>query len=660
MAILSLIVSRALTPAEALELAKDLCQSGRLDDAASLCAKILSANSSHSGTLHLLGLIAHRQGNRSSAVALIRQAAGAGPGFAPANNDLGNLLMEDGKTEAAIAEYRRAIQIAPDFPQAHNNLGNAFQIAGRLDESVACYRKALDLAPGYAEAHRNLGSALRRLGRQTEAVACFQTAVSLNPAYAEAIAQLVTEMKAVCDWSRIDELTRQLVGIVEARTATVNPFVFLSLETTAKQQWLCARHWASQYVDTGQTRELKPRPEARADNRITVGYLSADFQEHATGQLIGELFVLHNRDRFRVIGYSYGADEGSAMRRRLVASFDEFVDLEKASHAEAAARIRADGVDILVDLKGYTRYARPAIVALRPAPVQVSYLGFPGTMGTPAIDYIIADSFVIPPANEPYFSEQVAYLPECYSLNDTRRKIADRAPGRQECGLPEAGFVFCCFNASYKLTPVMFQVWMQLVKAIPGSVLWLLASNNEMQQNLRREAEASFPGAADRLVFAPELPNPEHLARLRLADLFLDTLPYNAHTLTIDALWAGCPVVTCAGETFAARVAGSMLCAIGLPELVTNSLADYEALSLRLAGEPDRLRQVRERLAVNLRSAPLFDCRRLTAHLETIFELMWQRYQQDGEPAAFSVLPAPRSPLLANPDSATLDSNAPA
>jgi protein O-GlcNAc transferase len=630
-------MSQAITADAALELARKLFNSGRLSEAAELCTKILKADPGHGQTLHLLGIVGYREGKRDQAMLLLRRAAEIAPDFAPAFNDLGNLLMEEGRTGEAIAEYRRAIHIAPDFPQAHNNLGNALQISGRMEESVCSYQSAISLAPGYAEAHRNLGSALRRLGRLTEALASFQTAVSLNPAYADAIAQLVQEMKSVCQWSRVGELTKQLVQVVESQTAPVNPFVFLSLETTARQQYLCARRWAAEHVDAGSTKPAPARPKALTPGRITLGYLSADFQDHATAHLTAELFTLHDRNRFRVIGYSYGADDGSAMRRRLMAAFDDFVDLEKTSHARAAEKISSDGVDILVDLKGYTRDARPGIVSMRPAPIQVSYLGFPGTMGTAAMDYIIADRFVVPPDHHPYFSESVVYLPECYQVNDSGRKIADRVPTRTECGLPEAELVLCCFNTSYKLTPPVFQIWVRLLEAIPGSVLWLLASNAEMVSNLRREAETQLAGSAGRLVFAPTLPNPDHLARLRLADLFLDTLPYNAHTLTSDALWAGCPVLTCAGDTFASRVAGSLLRAVGLPELVTSSLADYEALALRLARDPAQLGRFREKLRVNRSSAALFDCRRFTRHLESAFETMWRRYQQGEMPGPLVV-----------------------
>ena len=621
-------MSQALTIPQAVEVAKSLRDRGLLAEAVEVCDRILAADAVQAEALHLRGILAYQLGDREGAMRRLRKATRLAAGFATAHSDLGNVLMAEGRIVEAIAEYRQAAQLAPDSPEFHNNLGNACQIAGNLEESVACYRMALSLSPQYAEAHRNLGSALRRLGRITESAACFQAAFALNPGYAEALAQLLQDMKTACDWSRIAEFTGQLVDAVESQAAPVNPFIFLSLDTTPRQQYLCARQWATRHVDN--THTAPPVRRSDVGGRITLGYLSADFQDHATAQLTASLFALHDRERFRVIGYSYGADDGSAMRRRLAAGFDSFVDLEKASHAEAAARIRNDGVDILVDLKGYTRDARPQILALRPAPIQVSYLGYPGTMGTPAVDYIIADRFVIPAGQQEYFSEKVVYLPDCYQVNDPERTIAEPVPSRAECGLPETGFVFCCFNASYKLTPEMFRIWLRLLEAVPGSVLWLLASNREMVRNLRREVEARLPGGAGRLVFAPLLPNPEHLARLRLAGVFLDTLPYNAHTLASDALWAGCPVVTCAGRTFASRVAGSLLHAVGLPELVTESVDDYEVLARELALQPERLSAIRERLRANRTTAPLFDCSRFTRHLEEAYQEMWRTYPHAG------------------------------
>jgi protein O-GlcNAc transferase len=627
-------VPQPLAIGEALALARDLAQAGDLANAAGICAKILQASPGHPQALHLLGMAAFQQGHAGEAVELLRRAVRSDPHFAVASNDLGNLLTQQGLLAEAAASYRRAIAEAPEFAGAHNNLGNLLQMAGSLDEAVVCYRTAVGLQPSYAEAFRNMGSALRRLGRPDEAAAALRTALAINPGFAAAIAHLAHQLKELCDWSQLDNLTAELIEIVEAGSAAVNPFVFLSLDTSPRAQLLCAKRWAAEHLAAAGT-----RPPASSRARITIGYLSADFQEHATAHLIAELFQLHDRGRFRVIGYSYGQDDGSAARRQLRESFDQFEDLVDCSHAESAARIAAAGVDILVDLKGYTTDARPQILALRPAPVQVSYLGYPGTMGSDAVDYILVDPVAVPPDEQPYFTERLVHLPDCYQVNDRRRPIARRVPSRRECALPEEGFVFCCFSSAYKITAPIFDTWMRLLAGLPGSVLWLLEPNPTALANLRREAESRLAGGAARLVFAPSLPNPEHLARFAVADLFLDTLPYNAHTLTSDALWGGCPVITCAGRAFAGRVAGSLLRAVGLPELATHTLAGYEALAAQLAHDPDRLQTIRESLQANRLTTALFDSRRFTRHLESAFETMWRMRLAGESPQAFAVAP---------------------
>jgi protein O-GlcNAc transferase len=571
-----------------------LLQSGRLNEAAQLCRKILGAAPDSPRALHLAALIAYRQG------------------------DIG----------IAITILQHALRADPRSAETHNDLANLYQVKGDLDGAVSSYRTALKLSPAYAEAHRNLASALRRLGRLDEAVDSLETAVSLNPNFAEAIAQLVHQLKQRCDWSRIDRLTARLIDAVAANSSPVNPFIFLALDTTPGQQFQCARQWSAAQFPVSSVPKATPKPET---GKVTIGYLSADFQEHATAQLIAELFLLHDRTQFRVIGYSYGHDDGSATRQRLAASFDDFVDLEASSHVDAAARIRSDAVDILVDLKGYTASARPDIMALRPAPIQVSYLGYPGTMGMDAVDYILADPFVAPFDQQPYFTEKLVHLPACYQINDRRRPIASPLPTRADCGLPATGFVFCCLSAAYKITQPIFRIWMRLLDAVPDSVLWLLDDGPAAVANLRSEA-----GSA-RLIFAPPLPNPQHLARLSAADLFLDTLPYNAHTLASDAMWAGCPMITCTGATFPSRVAGSILGAAGLPELVTTSLADYEALALRLARDPALLREMRFRLQANRDTSPLFDTPTLTRHIEAAYREMWRIHHAGESPRPFAL-----------------------
>jgi len=597
-------------------------QAGRLPEAAELCQRALQADPRQPRAWHLLGVVAHLSGHSRKAAELIRQAIALDQDFAVAHNDLGNLLMAEGRLREAASCYRRAVQSSPGLAEAHNNLGNACQMEGALEEAVAGYRQAIALRPDYPEAHRNLASALRRSGRPRESLAALETAVALAPEFTEALALLAHEKRDACAWDGLDRLTARLVEAVESGSAAVNPFIFLCLETSQAQQFRCATNWSKHHLPVPPA-SPKPAPRPRGE-RLTLGYLSADFQDHATAHLISEVMELHDRSRFRVIGYSYGPDDGSAARRRLAGAFDRFVDLEAASFAESAGRIREDRVDILVDLKGYTSGARPQILALRPAPVQVNYMGYPGTMGTSAVDFILVDSSVVPPDRQPFFSEKLVHLPDCYLATDRTRPIAPRVPSRAECGLPEPGFVFCCFNSLHKITPAIFDIWMRLLGAVEGSVLWLLESNPLAPGNLRREAEARGIGAG-RLVFAPAVPNPDHLARFAVADLFLDTLPYNAHTVAVDALWGGCPLVSCAGDAFPARVAASVLRAAGLPELVTGSPAEYEALALRLGRHPEHCRSVRGRLRESRPACALFDTPRFTRHLEAAYDAMWRR-----------------------------------
>jgi protein O-GlcNAc transferase len=591
--------------------------------------------STEMGSLHQRAIAAFQRGESEVAVDLLRRAIEANPESAVAANDLGSVLAQLGRTTEAIPAFRRAIELAPAYPEAHNNLANICQMTGSLDEAVASYQTALRLHPEYAEAYRNLASALRRLGRMEEAAAALAKAVSINPSYIEAVAILVHQLKDMCDWRMVDDLTKRLIHSVEGGSGAINPFVFLTLETTPRQQRQCAEQWAQARrlavtgaltgAVNGTTTGTAQVPIER--ERITIGYLSANFQEHAMAHLITEMFELHDRSRFRAIGYSYGADDGGAARARLRSSFDQFVDLEHVSHASAAARIRADGVDILVDLNGYTTDGRPGIMALRPAPIQVSYMGYPGTMGMRAIDYILVDRFVVPPDQQEHFTETLVHLPHCYLVNDRRRPIA-QAHSRAKYGLPENGFVFCCFNSPHKITPAIFNIWMRLLERVPGSVLWLLETSPAAMANLRREAEARLKGGSEQLIFAPSVPNAEHLARFAVADLFLDTLPYNAHTLASDALWGGCPVLTSTGETFPSRVAGSILHAAGLPELVTSTLAEYEATALRLAANRAELEMLRARIQKSRIEAPLFDTPRFTRAVETAFEWMMQKLHQ--------------------------------
>ncbi len=591
---------------------------GKLDDAVAAFRQAVAGNPEHVDAYFNLGVVLRLQDHADEAAAAYRRVIALEPSHAAARNNLALILSEAGELSAADALLRQAVGRWPDYAEGYNNLGALLLDQGRPQEALDALRQALKRVPDYPEAYLNMGNALRELGSLAEAIIAYRRAIELRPPYAEALAQLVYHRARACDWTDAAAEATLLLSTVRQNAARIPPFMLIPTAATGADQLLCARKWVEHFaVPEQQVFAHRAAPRA---GRLRIGYLSSDFCDHATAYLIAELIERHDRDRFEIHGYSYGADSGGAMRERLVSAFDRFTDIDALEHRAAAARIRADDIDILVDLKGHTHRARPKILAFRPAPVQVNYVGFPGTMGAPFIDYIVADDFIVPPERQMLFTEKLAYLPDCYQPNDTRREIA-AAPSRAVCGLPAQGFVFCGFNNSFKITPAFFAIWMRLLQQVPGSVLWLLESNALVRRNLSAAAVAAGvdPG---RLVFAPILPHGQHLARHRHADIFLDTLPCNAHTTASDALWAGLPVLTCVGETFAGRVAGSTVRAAGLADLVTNSPREYEALALELAHDPARLAAMRSRLGAGRLSLPLFDMGKRTRDLEALYARM--------------------------------------
>jgi len=557
----------------------------------------------------LLGL-----GRPAEAAAACRRALALRPDFAAAHCNLAHALRDVGAAAEAIRAYGKAVDLDPTLADAHAALGHLLLGLGKWEEALAAYRRAAALRPRHAPVHANVGNALRELGRVEAAIAAYRQAVTLDADFAEAFAQLVQLRRHACDWGGLAADEARLLDLARRGRIPVTVFPLLAGPASAADQLHAARRWAAALPSA-------PAPEPRpAAGRIRLGYLSSDFRDHPVATLVAELFERHDRAGFEVFGYSIGPDDGSPLRRRLEAAFDRFADLEALSDGDAADRIGADGVDILVDLNGYTRLARTGILARRPAPVQVEWLGYPGTMGADFIDWAIVDPVVAPAGDEAFFSERLVRLPHSYQPTDTTRRLAE-SPPRALAGLPEAGFVFCCFNTAYKLGPALFDIWMRLLAAVPGSVLWLLEGAAPMPANLKREAAARGVDP-QRLVFAPRLPAADHLARHRCADLFLDTLPYNAHTTASDALWAGLPVLTCKGPTFAGRVAASLLEAAGLPDLVTQSLAAYESLALSLAQQPDLLAELRRRLEENRAAAPLFDTARFARDIEAAYRSM--------------------------------------
>jgi protein O-GlcNAc transferase len=604
---------------------------GRFDEAIAAFDRAIALDPDFAEAHYNRGGVLQQQARLDEALAAYGHAIRLRANYADAVNRIGIVLQEIGRFGEAIVAYRRLLEFAPDHIDALNNLGAALLADGRANEALEALQRALALKSDFPEALYNLGNVWRELGNLDEAIAAYRNALARRPDYAEAFSQLAYHRWRACDWEDYEASQGELVELVR-RGARVPPFYLLSTPASPADQLLCAEQW----VRPTAPRDIFPRSVAVNGARIRIGYLSGDFHQHATAHLMAELFERHDRGRFEVIGYSYGRDDGSPMRARLDRAFDRLVDVSDMSHREAAGRIHADAVGILVDLKGYTHNARPQIASYRPAPVQVSYLGYPATMGADFIDYIMVDKFVVPAGQQPFFSEKLVHLPDCYQVNDRKREIASIAASREDCGLPANGFVFCSFNNSYKITPAFFDIWMRLLKAVPGSVLWLLASNQSVERNLRTQAERRGVDP-DRLVFAPIVPPAEHLARHRNADLFLDTLPCNAHTTASDALWAGLPVLTCTGVTFAGRVAGSLLAAVGLPELVTASPEDYARKALALARDPRSLAEIRATLQQNRDASPLFDLPRLAGNIEAAYVRMWQSWCAGEKPAAFSV-----------------------
>jgi protein O-GlcNAc transferase len=575
-----------------------------------------------------LGNLLLAQGEATGAESSFRAALRLAPGHPQILLQLGNALSAQGRYADAVTQFQHALRADPAQPAVLYNMGNAMRELGQPEQAAASYRAALKLDPRDADSHNNLGNVLREMGQLDQAIACYREALRLDPGLHHARMHLLHQRQHICEWTGWDDEIAEIRRLVsEEPRAQISPFAFLALPgTTAAEQRLCAQHWVENRFGqlVGDGRRLAYRHTRGNKSKLKIGYLSADFRQHPLAWLATELMELHDRQHFEIYGYSYGPNDHTPARQRWEQVFYHFIEIRDISMHQAAERIHADGIDILVDLTGFTQSSRSGILALRPAPIQVNWLGFPGGMGAPFIDYLISDGFITPPDQAQHYAEQLVLLPDCYQPNDHKRPVA-AIPSRTECGLPEDGFVFCCFNQTFKITPQLFDVWMDLLKSVPGSVLWLLECNPWAKANLRREASKRHIDP-ERLLFAPRVAIEQHLARHRCADLFLDTLPYNAHTTASDALWMGLPVVTCAGETFAARVAGSLLKAAGVPQLVTNSLHEYQALALRLATSPDELHGLRTLLKRQRDISPLFDTPRFAHNLETAFHAMWQQH----------------------------------
>jgi protein O-GlcNAc transferase len=605
---------------------------------------------------------------REEALASYDRALVVRPGYAEALCHRGNLLCELGRRAEALASYEQALAIKPDYAEALYNLGNALCALERHAEALAGYERALAIRPDYAEAFFNRGYALCALERHAEALASYDWALAIKanypearyargttlldlqryeeaieeferlrlaaPDYEYAQGQLLNAKLCSCDWQNYDRDVALIKNEVAAGKRAIFPFTMLAASDSPSAQLQCAKTYGSDQYAVSE--KAVWNGERYCHERIRVAYLSADFHDHATAYLIAGLIEAHDRTRFETVAISFGPDNEDRLRARLKHAFDRFLDVSRNVDYETARLLKDLEIDIAVDLKGYTRGGRTGIFSFRPAPVQVNWLGFPGTLGLDYIDYIIADRFVIPEDAHAFYTEQVVYLPDSYYPTDGGLQISGETPTRAAAGLPEAGFVFCSFNNNYKISPAVFDVWMRLLNQVEGSVLWLLEGSAAAVRNLRQNAAVRGVDQ-DRLVFAPRMRLDDHLARQRLAGLVLDTLPYNAHTTASDALWAGVPVVTCLGSTFVGRVAASLLNAVGLPELITGALAEYETLALQLARDPGLLTTLKAKLARNRQTFPLFDTDRLRRHIESAYQTMWERCQEGLPPASFTV-----------------------
>lgn len=568
-----------------------------------------------------LGALLVAQGRDEDALEHLRRVIEAAPRSSAALANLGAALAAAHRPREAADAFRKALELDPSNATLHLRLGAALRDATELDEAVSVLEQGIALAPASAELRATLGNVLSVAGRGAEAIPALEAALALDPANREAFGWLLREKLHACDWNGLDRHQILAREALDSGGPVVHPHVWCSFSTSPAEQRRVADHWAAHEIARAGGARC-PARQAKRGRWIKLGYVSSDLHDHAVARLLAEVIELHDRDAFQVFAYSTGTVRSGGMRRRLEGAFDDFIDIADAGDSAAAARIHADGIDILVDLNGYTRGARHPVFARRPAPVLVSYLGFPGTLGMGLADYLIGDRTVIPLELAPFYAEKIVQLPHCYLPNDRKRAVGETKP-RMAYGLPATGLVLCCFNQTYKIIPPVLDVWCEALAAAPGSLLWVVESHGSAIANLR--AEVRRRGVDDRrVVVAGYLPlYRDHLARVRCADLFLDTFPYNAHTTGSDALWAGVPLVTLAGETFASRVAASLLRAVGLDELVTWSIADYRARVLELVTRPDRLAELRARLAANVGTAPLFDSAGYTRALEQAYRVMW-------------------------------------
>jgi len=591
--------------------------------------KLLSLQPNHIEAINDRGAALAELKDYDAALASFEKTLSVDPRHAGAHLNKGNLFGLLKRYEEAFVAYDKALTLNPNLAEAWVGRGNILRELGRYDESFVAYAKALAIEPNLPDAWFGRGNAFMELKRYEEALAAFEKAQTLEPDLAMVEGARLYAKIHLCDWNNFDAECAHLISSIRSGIETA-PFLTLAISSSPDVQHQCAKRFSkSNYPLFNESISDGRRFD---HDRIRVAYLSADFGDYPMSHLLVGVFEQHNHRRFETIAISFGTGNQGEIGTRVRGSFDQFIDVRNQNDFDVAKLLKRLEVDIAVDLMGYTAHSRTAIVAHRPCAIQVNFLGYPGTMGADYIDYLIADQTLIPEFYQRFYTEKIVYLPHCYQANDAKRPISDRLFTRSEYGLlPEKAFVFCCFNGNYKILPPVFDCWMRVLKKIEGSVLWLLEDNVVATGNLRKEAAARGV-SPDRLIFARRMPPPEHLARQQLADLFLDTLPCNAHTTASDALWAGLPVLTQIGNTFAGRVASSLLNAVGLPELITSTEEEYEKLAIDLAVTPDRLEAIKRTLSHNRLIEPLFRTELFTRHIEAAYTAMYERYKAGGSP----------------------------
>ena len=618
-----------------------LKQLGRINEALASYDKALIFKYDSAITHYNRGNVLYELGNIDLALASYDKAIQYQIDYSEAYYNRGNIFFDLKNFAEALLCYDKALEYNNEFAEAFYNRGNVlYELRNNnidinqgvaltefdcLDECLKNYDKAIAIKPDYAEAYLNRGSVLEELGRIEQAIISYEHAIRFKPNLDFLFGMSINARNRICNWMEYHENNIKLLAKIEENKNAIPPFTALAIFDLPYIHKIAADLWTKSKFPSLTISDL---PKYTKHNRIKLGYYSADFHNHATSILMAEFFELHDKENFEIFAFSFGPDKNDEMRQRVVRAFDHFIDVRLKSDMDIALLSRSMEIDIAIDLKGFTLGSRTGIFAYRCAPVQVSYLGYPGTMCSDYIDYLIADKTLIPVESHKHYSEKIIYLPNTYQVNDSKRKISNKSFTRKELGLPESGFVFCCFNNSYKITPDIFDCWMRILKAVDGSVLWLLEGHNTVVQNLQNEAELRGVQAS-RLIFAKRMPPPEHLARHQTADLFLDTLPYNAHTTASDALWSGLPVLTRIGDSFAGRVAASLLVAIDMPELIAFTKSEYESKAIELATNSEIFNKLKSKLLANKLSTPLFDAQLFSDHMQKGYQMIYARSQAD-------------------------------